>query len=37
MERFAERYPYVTADDEEAFYGRLGDEWDRMDRSTPPT
>ena len=33
MERFAERYPDVTADDEEAFYGRLGDEWDRMDRS----
>ena len=33
MERFAQRYPDVAADDEEAFYGRLSDEFDRIDRS----
>lgn len=33
MERFAQRYPDVAADDEDAFYGRLSDEFDRIDRS----
>ena len=33
MERFAQRCPGVAADDEEAFYGRLSDEFDRIDRS----
>lgn len=33
MERFSKRYPDLPADDEDAFYGALGDEWDRMDRS----
>lgn len=33
MERFGQRHPDVDAGDEEAFYGALGDEWDRMDRS----
>ncbi len=33
MERFGQRFPDVQADDEDAFYGRLSDEFDRMDRS----
>lgn len=33
MERFGQRYPDVSSDDEEAFYGALGDEFDRIDRS----
>ena len=33
MERFGQRHPDVDTGDEEAFYGVLGDEWDRMDRS----
>ncbi len=33
MERFGQRYPDVSVDDEDAFYGRLSDEFDRIDRS----
>lgn len=33
MERFGQRYPDIQADDEEAFYGKLRDEFDRIDRS----
>ena len=33
MERFGQRWPDVDAADEEAFYGRLSDELDRIDRS----
>lgn len=33
MERFGQRWPDVDAADEEAFYGRLSDEFDRIDRS----
>lgn len=33
MERFAERFPGVDANDEDAFYGKLMEESDRIDRS----
>lgn len=33
MKRFSERYPDVQSDNEDDFYGRLSDEFDRIDRS----
>lgn len=33
MNRFRERYEDVDSDDEEAFYGKLGEEMDRLDKS----
>lgn len=33
MERFLQNYPDISAEDEEAFYGKIGDEFDRFDRS----
>ncbi len=33
MERFSQKYPDIQSDDEESFYGRIGDEFDRFDRS----
>lgn len=33
MERFLQKYPDVQSDDEDAVYGKIGDEFDRFDRS----
>ena len=33
MQRFSSRFPDTSPDDEEAFYGKLGEEFDRIDRS----
>lgn len=33
MERFSQNYPDIASDDEEGFYGKIGEEFDRFDRS----
>lgn len=33
MKLFGKRFPDISAEDEEAFYGKLNDEFDRIDRS----
>lgn len=33
MERFSKKYPDLKSDDEESVYGKLGDDYDRFDKS----